>query len=238
MNRYPIWSANGERIAFQSDREGDAGIFWQRADGTGPAERLTKAEPGISHVPDSWSPDGQTLSFTVVKGNESSIWIYSLSEKKATVFAEAAGKRAERSMFAPHGLWLAYQANESSSNLQREIFVQPFPANGTKYQVSKGDDSFSPMWSPDEKDLFYSTRGGFFSTHVATKPTFTFGNPISTPLPARGGGNGPRNYDITPDGKQFLAVVNPLQAEQTSGAPQIQVVLNWFRELQERVPVK
>jgi serine/threonine-protein kinase len=241
MNRFPLWSANGERIAFQSDREGDAGIFWQRADGTGPAERLTKAEPGVSHIPDSWSPDGQTLSFTVVKGNESSIWIYSLREKKAAVFEQAAGKLVERSMFAPDGLWLAYQSNESGSNLQREIFVQPFPANGTKYQVSKGDgNNYSPLWSPDEKDLFYSKGGpGVVSAQIATKPTFTFGNPISIPLPARMSGiANPRNYDITPDGKRFLAVVNPFQAEQTPVTPQIQVVLNWFRELRERVPVK
>jgi serine/threonine-protein kinase len=239
MNRFPVWSANGERIAFQSDREGDAAIFWQRADGTGPAERLTKAEPGVFHIPDSWSPDWQTLSFTVVKGNESSIWTYSLREKKATVFAQAAGKRMGRSMFAPDGLWLAYESTESSANGQREIFVQPFPANGTMYQVSKGDDNYSPLWSPDEKDLFYSKGAGFFSTHIVTKPTFTYGDPISVPLPARGNGFGnSRNYDITPDGKRFLAVVNPLQAEQTRAAPQIQVVLNWFRELQELVPVK
>ena len=93
---------------------------------------------------------------------------------------------------------------------------------------------------PDEKDLFYAkVRGGFVSTHIVTKPTFTFGNPISIPLPARMSGiANPRNYDITPDGKRFLAVVNPFQAEQTPVTPQIQVVLNWFRELQERVPVK
>lgn len=34
-NRYPVWSRDGQRVAFQSQREGDAGIFWQRADGTG-----------------------------------------------------------------------------------------------------------------------------------------------------------------------------------------------------------
>jgi hypothetical protein len=184
--------------------------------------------------------DGQKLSFTLVKGNESSIWIYSLSEKKATVFAQAAGKLVGRSMFAPDGLWLAYQSSESSANSQREIFVQPFPANGTKYQVSKGGDNFSPLWSPDGKDLFYAkVGGGLVSTHIVTKPTFTFGNPISMPLPARTSGlSSSRNVDITPDGKRFLAVVNPLQAEQTHVAPQIEVVLNWFRELQERVPVK
>ena len=54
-NRFPIWSADGQRVAFQSDREGDLGIFWQRADGSGAAERLTKPEQGTSHVPESWS---------------------------------------------------------------------------------------------------------------------------------------------------------------------------------------
>jgi eukaryotic-like serine/threonine-protein kinase len=45
-NRFPIWSADGQHVAFQSDREGDLGIFWQRADGTGAAERLTKPDQG------------------------------------------------------------------------------------------------------------------------------------------------------------------------------------------------
>jgi Tol biopolymer transport system component len=49
-NRYPVWSGDGERVAFQSDREGDFGIFWQMADGTGTAKRLTKAEQGIVHI--------------------------------------------------------------------------------------------------------------------------------------------------------------------------------------------
>ncbi len=53
-NRFPIWTANN-RVAFQSDREGDLAIFWQSAVG-GTAERLTKPEPGTSHVPESWSP--------------------------------------------------------------------------------------------------------------------------------------------------------------------------------------
>ncbi len=57
-NRFPIWSADGSRVTFQSDRDGDPAIFWQPADG-GTAERLTMPEPGRSHTPESWSPDGQ-----------------------------------------------------------------------------------------------------------------------------------------------------------------------------------
>ena len=46
-NRYPTWSA---------DREGDAAIFWQGADGTDAAERLARPEPGTIHVAEGWAP--------------------------------------------------------------------------------------------------------------------------------------------------------------------------------------
>ena len=59
-NRYPIWSGDGKHVAFQSDREGAPAVFWQ-AIGSGSAERLTTAEPGTSHVPESWSRDGVLL---------------------------------------------------------------------------------------------------------------------------------------------------------------------------------
>ena len=64
-SRFPVWSPDGQWIAFQSDRDGDLGIFRQRADGTGVAERLTTAAAGEEHVPESWSPDGRHLSFGV-----------------------------------------------------------------------------------------------------------------------------------------------------------------------------
>jgi Tol biopolymer transport system component len=46
-NRHPVWSSDSTRVTFQSDREGDLGIFWQLADGTGGVERLTKAETRV-----------------------------------------------------------------------------------------------------------------------------------------------------------------------------------------------
>jgi Tol biopolymer transport system component len=57
-DRFPVWSADGRYVAFQSESEGDRAIFWQRADFSGTAERLTRPEPGISHVPESWLPQG------------------------------------------------------------------------------------------------------------------------------------------------------------------------------------
>jgi hypothetical protein len=105
-----------------------------------------------------------------------------------------------------------------------------------------------PVWSLDGKELFFNTQlqnaseGHLVSVDVRTQSGFTFGQPKPIPIPgAILGGNG-RNYDITPDGKQFVVVVPPPNApgeSQTRRAPQqINVVLNWFTELQQRVPVK
>lgn len=55
-----FWTPDSKRVAYQSDREKDLAVFWQPVDG-GPAERLTKPDPGTSHTPESWSPDGETL---------------------------------------------------------------------------------------------------------------------------------------------------------------------------------
>ena len=60
-DRFPVWSSDSQRVIFQSDREGDLGLFWQRADGVGTAERLTQPGKGIAHVPQSASPDGKVL---------------------------------------------------------------------------------------------------------------------------------------------------------------------------------
>ena len=83
-NRVPVWSADGERVAFQSDRDGDLGLFWQRADGTTAAERLTKPDKDTAHVPESWSPDGKTLLFSVAKGSSYAVAALSLPDKTVT----------------------------------------------------------------------------------------------------------------------------------------------------------
>ncbi len=84
-----IWSSDGRRLAFQSDREGDQGLFWQLVDGTGRPERLTKAEPGTFHVPESWSPDGEHL---LVPGRYRfetvSLMVLSLKDKKIAPFLD------------------------------------------------------------------------------------------------------------------------------------------------------
>ena len=248
-NRYPIWSADGERVAFQSDREGDLGIFWQRADGTGPAERLTRAEPGTSHFPESWSPQGDRFLFSVFRasgGSPVSLWTFSLQDKKAEPFGgvQFSAANLPRSVFSPDGRWVAYMSDETGTTA---VYVQPFPATGAKYPISKGR-AFSPMWLPNGKGIVFvdsanPSTGGLAVVSVATQPTFTFGNPVVVPSGRLQTGVlsapiAPRPFDMAPDG----AIIGTVESEQTSSgalaAPRIEVVLNWFEELKARVPAK
>ena len=110
-NRVPVWSADGERVAFQSDRDGDLGLFWQRADGTTAAERLTTPDKDTAHVPESWSPDGQTLLFSVAKGSSYSLAALSLPDKKVTPVGGIQSRFPPSATFSPDGRWVAYSSD-------------------------------------------------------------------------------------------------------------------------------
>ncbi len=75
---------------------------------------------------------------------------------------------------------------------------------------------------------------------IATEPAFAFGNEQALGMrgflkPERV----TRPYDITPDGQRFLMVFPADQADSVAETPDehIHIVLNWFEELKERVPV-
>jgi eukaryotic-like serine/threonine-protein kinase len=248
-NRYPIWSADGKRVAFQSDREGDLGIFWQRADGTGPAERLTTPEPRTSHLPESWSPTGDRFLFSSVTtgGAGASLWTYSLQDRKVEPFGGVRLSVAilPCAVFSPNGRWVAYLSDETGVT---SVYVQPFPATGAKYLISKGR-AISPLWSPDGKSIVYAENtavtadprtGGLVVVSLTTEPTLTFGNPVVVPSGGlQTGGlsapNAPRRFDMAPDGT-IIGIVEADQSSPQSGALRIEVVLNWLEELKALVP--
>ena len=155
-NRFPIWSDDSKRVAFQSDREGDLGIFWQALVG-GKAERLTNAEPGTSHVPESWSPKGDAFLFSVTRGSDVSLQRFSLTNKKTSPFDEVRSTNPTNAVFSPDGRWVAYAV---TGGIRTTIFVQPYPETGQPVQlVAKGSDNpHEAVWSPQtERTVFQSS---------------------------------------------------------------------------------
>ena len=116
-----------------------------------------------------------------------------------------------------------------------------FSSTGAKYLIANGGRH--PLWAPDGKGLYFSQlplqREALRLVSVTTQPTFAFGNPVPQPSGALRGGFDvlERQFDITPDGTRFIAVVDATQnQDEAPVAPQFHVVLNWFDELKQRVP--
>src|SRR5262249_11466567 len=179
-NRFPIRSRDGQCVAFQSDREGDLGIFRQRADGTaGSPERMTRAESGTWHVPESWSPSGDTLLFNITKGSTVSIAVLSLTDHTISAFPAFQSTGWPGALFLPDGRWVGYSKQEANQ-LNPALYVEPFPPTGEKHQVVGG--SHFAVWSPDQKALFFIApqlssggRVGFASAAVTMSRGFAVG---------------------------------------------------------------
>jgi Tol biopolymer transport system component len=246
-NSRPIWTRDSKRIAYGSDREKAHGIWWQPADGSGSPERLTTAEEGIQHFPESWSPE-EVLSFVAVRLPMSltgwGLWTLDLksSGKKPSLFYDLPTSNEAGSAFSHDGKWIAYFSNEGPGQ-QFGIFIQPYPRTGAKYEISRTGGVY-PVWHPSDGELFYrlsvaadSNVAKIKAVTVTTKPVPGFTSdkelPIQGFLPVLFN----REYDIMPSGGEFVMV---FAAAQTASAPlpkpRIAIVLNWLEELKARVP--
>ena len=233
-NRFPIWSADGERIAFQSDRAGDLGIFWQRADGSGIAERLTTPDPGTSHMPQAWLPGGDRFLAAATRGTTTSLAVFALGGQKPTPIVEVESPNPINASVSADGRWIAYVERSPPA-----IYVQPFPANGDKYLISN-TTAIQPVWSRTGLELMSQPPGGQWAVQTITaKPSFAATAPqmISRGGAITYGPSAPRNFDTMPDGR-ILAVVAAAQGRTAVPArSQMEVVVNWFEELKQKVPV-
>jgi len=241
-DRFPVWSSDSQRVIFQSDREGDLGLFWQRADGVGTAERLTRPAKGIGHVPQSASPDGKVLLVDQrdqAAEAKTALMTFAFKDKSMTPFGAVVSTRPTGAIFSPNGRRVAYTMREQGTDV---VYEQPFPATGAKVQIStNAETGHHPVWSSDGKEFYYNPGPGgrLVAVAVIASQGFGFGPapPVAKPF-ASDSSLVERTYDVARDGKRFLGLLRAGAAATGSSRPELRVVLNWFDELTSRAPVK
>ena len=236
-NRYPVWSRDGEHVVFQSDRDGDVGLFWQRADGAGTAERLTTPESDTVHIPEAWSPTDDRLVFSAVTGSRVELWLWALEARESERFGDLQSSLPFNTVFSSDGQWVAYTQRDGAA----ATYVQSVSAPEVRYQVGRDEEAVHhPLWTPDGSRLFYFQGANTaVAVDVTTEPTFSLGRPVPLPgdgLPLNVTPTTSLNHDIAPDGSRFVTVLPATEGE-TSTRSEIVLVQNWFEELKERVPI-
>jgi len=230
-NTNPIWSPDGSRIAFFSQRDGVNAIYAKASNLVGGEELLYKegkpSDPP-ARGPISWSPDGRFISYG---GGASGVWVLpvdgSAERKPIQLVGQEFGQGAAR--FSPDGRFFTYVSLKSG---KYEVYARAFDpsgsapsTNGGEWIVSK-DGGNGAHWRVDGKEIFYlAGRGIIMAVDVKTTPTFVPG----TPKPLFKTNAASPYWEVSPDGQRFLV---PVRVGANSAAPYT-VVLNWQTELRK-----
>jgi Tol biopolymer transport system component len=217
----PVWSPDGERIVFSSNRSGRQDLYEKPSSGAG-SERVLLAD-NVNKAAQSLSADGRFLMYAVAPGANADLWVLPLTGNSkpfpflTSEFNEISGT------FSPDGRSVSYTSNESG---RAEVYVTPFPGPGGKTKVSSAGGR-QPVWRRDGREILFSTDDG---TIMASSVT-TEGDRLSVGVarrlfPTRFGGL--RSfYDVTDEGR-FLVNVAP---ERSESLP-ITLVVNWHAEIE------
>lgn len=212
----PVWSPDGSRILFASIRTGKSGIYQKLVTGAG--KEVLLCQTASLSIPTDWSRDGRFAIFENIDAHTRyDVWVLPLSgDRKPFPFLQTESRELNGKL-SPDGRWLAYQSDETG---RPEVYVQTFPGQEGKWQVSATGGT-RPVWRRDGKELFFisaddrlmavDVKSGVRFEHGVPKPLFE----ARTPSYA--------TFDVSRDGKRFL-MANLLDQGATQA---MTVVINW-----------
>jgi WD40 repeat protein len=217
-----IFSPDGKRVVFKATSKEGPGLYAKDVDGAAKESRITSLPP--SAVLKDWSSDGQYILYQASHpSTDWDLWVVPADggSEPAAVVNTNHGEREGR--FSPDGHWIAYDSTESG---RREIWVEPFPSTGSRWQVST-NGGFSPRWNKDGKELFYiATDGRMMAVPISLGKAAVFdaARPLFQTM-MREAVYGA--YEVAADGQRFLINVPPDGRD----AKPITVIVNWTERL-------
>ncbi|MBI1826795.1 MAG: protein kinase [Planctomycetes bacterium] len=226
FDEIPVWSPDGSRLLFASDRTGRPDLYQKPVNGVGNDELVLSLPSDES--PMDWSPDRRWILFTSTSPQQpkADLWALEISgDRKPIPILQTPFDEGD-ARFSPDGRWIAFASDESG---QREVYVASFPGPGRKWQISTAGGSI-PLWNRDGKEIFYEAADEkLVSVEVsADESGFQVGKAKALfQFQPSGGG---ASFDVTPDGRKFL-VKKGLASESESP---LTVVVNWPAELTKK----
>jgi Tol biopolymer transport system component len=218
----PVWSPDGSRIAFSSNRKGARNLYVKSSSGVGDADLLL--ESGLNKSIEDWSRDGRTLLYNQqVPGSSNDIWMFSFDTRQPQPFVQTPFTE-DHAKFSPDGKWVAYRSLESG---RAEVYVQPFTGQSArgKWVLSSGGGQ-EPQWRADGKELFYATLENparIMAVDIVEKDGAIVHGTPHVLFETRLTSGGRNRWVVTPDGKRFLAIVPPEEKAATT----FNVIVNW-----------
>jgi serine/threonine-protein kinase len=223
-NVRPEWTPDSRRVVFIRERDGRGEIWWQPADGSGPAEQLYR--PEVEPFEAIVSPDSKWLVVRTAPGARLSrdILAVRLDSTRAATTLVSSPYTESMPRLSPNGKWLAFQSNETD---RFEIYVRPFPGSGARDQVSTNGGT-EPIWGRDGRSLcFRGPLAEIIRVRITTEPDFS----IETREEVASGDyltdSSHPNWDVAPDGR-FLLLRRAGEDAQTI------IVHNWAHELRAK----
>jgi Tol biopolymer transport system component len=216
-NQSPIWSPDGQKVLYATEKNGPWNVVWRAADGTGDEHDVLVGPK--AQVPIDISRDGRWL--LIQGGDKFDLNVVPLADlKPAGPVRGISTGRAQVGAFSPDGKWIVCQAPAGG---RVEIYVVPTEGGEGRWQVSTAGGA-QPRWSASGKEIFYLEGEKLMAVPVSTNPRFEAGAPrelFSKP--------DLRLFGVDPDGEHFILAELPSPSSGSLG-----VIQNWFAQITAR----
>lgn len=214
----PLWSPDGMWVLFRSLENGRSALVRKKANGQGTQESLVSLDYPASLT--DWSPDGLFVLFDDLRAHDNgAIALLPLGGDRKPLLLVNTPYSERHGSFSPDGKWIAYASDESG---KMEVYVQPFPLTGAKWQIST-NGGHRPRWRHDGRELFWQESGGrMLSADVDTGTAFRSGTPV--PMFQTHLTDFTERYAVTSDGLRFLF---PLEATEDGQKSSVTFISDW-----------
>ena len=221
---FPMWSAQGGRVIFSSNRGSRWGLY--RTDLSGGSEHLLMSSGPEVVFPCDESADGRVFVFQRQGGTTGwDLWVADPDDLESAAVLVQTPADERNAQLSRDGKWFAYESNASG---RYEIFMRSVSAAGTRVQVSPGGGS-QVRWREDGRELFYVATDGMLMAAAVTLREGPEAPELAAPVPlfaAQVGappGVAGAQYVVSRDGQRFLVNVFSHDERQTP----IRWILNW-----------